>query len=171
MIKRLGLAALVLVTSVGLDQATKQLATRALLGQGVKSYLGDVFRLEYARNQGAFLSLGATLSESTRYLLFTVGVGIVLAFLLYAALRQEKLGTGQRVAYLLMVGGGLSNGYDRVMTGGKVTDFMNLGIGSLRTGIFNVADLAIVAGVGVMLFTGRRELKPTRTAEKSPSAK
>jgi signal peptidase II len=38
---------------------------------------------------------------------------------------------------------------------GAVTDFMNLGIGSLRTGIFNVADLAIVAGIALLLVRSR----------------
>lgn len=160
LVRRLGLTALVVGLTVLFDQVTKKLATASLAHAGVKSYLGDTVRLEYARNPGAFLSLGADLSEQTRWILFTVGVGIVLLFLLYAVLTQEKLSTGQRVAYLLMVGGGLSNGYDRVALGGRVTDFMNLGLGSLRTGIFNVADLAIVAGVVLMLFTGRAP-KPT----------
>lgn len=40
---------------------------------------------------------------------------------------------------------------DRLADHGFVTDFMNVGFGALRTGIFNVADLAIVAGVLVLL--------------------
>jgi signal peptidase II len=39
-----------------------------------------------------------------------------------------------------------------------VIDFMNVGIGPLRTGIFNVADMAIMLGVGiVMLDTWRSD--------------
>src|SRR5437867_2715522 len=60
------LALLVLGTSVGCDQVTKRIATATLMGQGVKSYAGDLVRLEYARNRGAFLSLGANLPESVR---------------------------------------------------------------------------------------------------------
>jgi len=37
-----------------------------------------------------------------------------------------------------------------------VVDFMNLGVGRLRTGIFNVADLVLIAGVALMLLGGRR---------------
>jgi signal peptidase II len=33
-----------------------------------------------------------------------------------------------------------------------VIDFLNVGIGSLRTGIFNVADMAIMLGVFLLLF-------------------
>jgi signal peptidase II len=33
----------------------------------------------------------------------------------------------------------------------SVVDFLNVGIGPLRTGIFNVADVAIMVGVGFSL--------------------
>ena len=37
-----------------------------------------------------------------------------------------------------------------------VIDFMNVGIGSLRTGIFNVADMAIMLGAGILVLEGYR---------------
>ncbi len=43
--------------------------------------------------------------------------------------------------------GGVGNLIDRVWHDGLVIDFINLGIGPLRTGIFNVADLAVTCGV------------------------
>ena len=43
---------------------------------------------------------------------------------------------------------------DRVVRG-SVIDFMNVGVGPLRTGIFNVADMAILAGVAIFVFTQR----------------
>ena len=46
----------------------------------------------------------------------------------------------------LFVAGGASNWLDRVVRG-SVIDFINVGVGSLRTGIFNVADVAIMLGV------------------------
>jgi signal peptidase II len=49
------------------------------------------------------------------------------------------------VGACLFVAGGISNLADRVIRG-SVVDFMNVGVGPLRTGIFNVADLAIMAG-------------------------
>ena len=39
---------------------------------------------------------------------------------------------------------------DRVVRG-SVVDFINVGVGPLRTGIFNVADVAILLGVTVLL--------------------
>jgi signal peptidase II len=53
----------------------------------------------------------------------------------------------------LFVDGGASNLLDRI-TYGKVIDFMNVGLGPVRTGIFNVADLAIMLGAAIVIVTG-----------------
>lgn len=50
----------------------------------------------------------------------------------------------------LFLGGGVSNLLDRLIHG-TVIDFMNVGIGPLRTGIFNVADMAIMLGAGIIV--------------------
>src|SRR5204862_7809977 len=55
----------------------------------------------------------------------------------------------------LFVAGGASTLADRVAYG-MVSDFMNIGIGSLRTGIFNVADMAIMLGAGILVLEGYR---------------
>jgi signal peptidase II len=54
------------------------------------------------------------------------------------------------VALSLFIAGGASNWIDRFTTG-MVVDFLNVGIGSVRTGVFNVADMAIMAGVALLL--------------------
>ena len=46
-----------------------------------------------------------------------------------------------------------SNLLDRI-TYGKVIDFMNLGLGPVRTGIFNVADMAIMLGAAIVVVAG-----------------
>ena len=55
----------------------------------------------------------------------------------------------------MFAAGGASNWIDRVMHG-SVIDFMNVGIGPFRTGIFNVADMAIMLGTGIVVFAGCR---------------
>ena len=67
----------------------------------------------------------------------------------------------QTVALSAIFGGGLSNILDRILNNGLVVDFMNMGIGSVRTGIFNIADVAIMSGLGLMLlFGGWRDAVP-----------
>jgi signal peptidase II len=59
------------------------------------------------------------------------------------------------VALALVAGGGISNLIDRLLYDGRVTDFLNVGIGGVRTGIFNVADMAIMAGALLLLVNMR----------------
>jgi len=129
---------------VGCDRVTKLAATEFLAGAPTRSYFHDVVRLGYAENPGAFLSLGADLPVSVRYPLFIVASGLMLVmFVAYAVTMRWN---GWRLFGLcLFIAGGASNWLDRFATG-NVVDFLNVGIGPLRTGIFNVADVALMAG-------------------------
>lgn len=158
---RIGLLS-VLVTTIGCDQVTKHLATAHLMGRGQSSYLGDTLRLGYAENRGAFLNLGADLPPWARSALFLFGTGIVLAVCTVAALRRRRLGPSA-VGLSLVVAGGASNLVDRILRG-AVVDFLNVGIGPVRTGIFNVADMAILAGL-VMILLPHRDNVSGRNAD------
>ena len=137
----------ILAGTIGCDQATKVAARQHLEGQGTFSYLGDTFRLTYSENYGAFLGLGSSLPDGVRTLIFVgiVAIGLI-AFLIWL-LRTSPLSKQFVVASALIIGGGIGNLIDRVVFEGGVTDFLNMGVGSIRTGIFNVADVWIVAGV------------------------
>ena len=69
----------------------------------------------------------------------------MLALLLALTLRDSRFRVPEVVAVAAIVGGGVGNLVDRVQLG-AVRDFFNVGIGPLRTGIFNVADMAITFG-------------------------
>ncbi|MCA3014731.1 MAG: signal peptidase II [Myxococcaceae bacterium] len=153
--RRFALFGLVTLVSIALDQWTKALATEAFKGKPTLTYLGDVFRFQFATNEGAFLSLGGNLPEAARFWLLTVGVGGLLLAISVHALRNP-VDAAHLTGYALIVSGGVSNWLDRARFGGVVVDFMNLGLGSLRTGVFNVADLAILGGIGVLLVAGWR---------------
>jgi signal peptidase II len=137
--------------SIALDQWTKFLATQHLLGQETISWWNDFFVLTYSINHGAFLGLGDTLPEDIRDLIFSGLVGLFLIGFAIYALRDKTMNNLQNLACGLVLSGGFSNLYDRITNNGGVVDFMNMGIGGLRTGIFNVADMAIMAGVILLL--------------------
>src|SRR6266446_442866 len=141
--KRLILILIVLVTCVGCDQTTKSFAQSYLPHTEVWSFLGDILRLQVTYNYGAFLSLGASLPEFWRLALFGVCVGTLLLGLLSYALLAKHIPTTAVIAIALFFAGGLSNFTDRLVNGGYVVDFINVGVGPLRTGIFNVADIFI----------------------------
>lgn len=150
--QRVYLVALVMAWSVGCDQFSKNLAEENLKYAKPRRYFGNVFRLEYAENTGAFLSMGAELPALARTWLFTVLSGVLLVGLLYYVLTHSSFTRKHVFALALILGGGSSNLIDRITNDGRVVDFMNMGIGSLRTGIFNFADVAIMTGMGLIVF-------------------
>jgi signal peptidase II len=142
------------IGTISCDRITKHVAVNTLAGASSQSFLADTFRLEYAENAGAFLSLGAAWPNRTRIAVFGVGNGLLLCALVTVAVRRRW----PRPALLgvaLFAAGGASNLLDRVLYG-SVIDFMNVGIGPLRTGIFNVADMAVMLGAAIVMSAGYR---------------
>jgi signal peptidase II len=160
---RLVLVASILIACVGCDQTTKSLAREHLQGRGIASFFDDTLRLQYAENPGAFLRLGESLPHHLRTAVFIGGTGAVLAAALMYALFSSTCGPIRIVALSLICGGGFGNLLDRVRYDGVVTDFINLGIGAIRTGIFNVADVALMVGITLLVFQQRRSSRPPLT--------
>jgi len=137
---------------VAIDQWTKILAQRELQFAPPKVYLDGFFRLEYAENSGAFLSLGSKLPQEVRFWIFIVAVGAFLLGALYYLYFDKKLDRTSLFSLAIISGGGIGNLIDRIFrVNHGVVDFLNIGFGSVRTGIFNVADMAIMLGV-ILLF-------------------
>lgn len=149
----LALAALVLIS---LDQTTKRWAEETLAHRPTASYLGDTIRIGLTINHGVFLGMGDRLAEPLRFALFVILVGLGLIVATVYALGAPRLRPPVFLALALIVPGGLGNLIDRVTNQGGVVDFMNVGLGPVRTGIFNVADMAVTAGVLVLFFSSLR---------------
>lgn len=161
---RLKWFAVLLVVVVGIDQWTKVYAVAHWKEQPPQRFLGDTFRIDYAENKGAFLSLFGNLQESLRFQILVVGNGIGLA-LIAGYLLMRPIPRWEFFAWLLVLTGGIGNLIDRVRIN-AVIDFLNLGIGGVRTGIFNVADMAITAGFLMLvplLFRGEPSSVDTST--------
>lgn len=149
--KRLILILIVLISCVGCDQATKAIAVSHLPAMETFSYLGDTLRLQLSYNRGAFLSMGHSLPEFLRHSIFTVGTCFILFGALIFVLSSKSSTFSTILAISLFIAGGVGNLIDRILHDGTVVDFLNVGIGSLRTGVFNIADVAIMVGA-VLLF-------------------
>jgi len=157
---------LITLSCIVIDQVSKFVAKQYLDPGDFYSFAGDTLRLQYAENSGAFLGLGATLPEPWRHLIFTVLVGVFLLWLLVYLLRSTELTSLATVCLSLVCAGGLSNLIDRIAYDGRVVDFLNVGIGPLRTGIFNVADMAITFGALLMLGESLRSSKSAEATGK-----
>lgn len=163
---KLTVLATVLLT-IGCDRATKRLALEHLADRPGHRFLADTVRLQFIENRGGFLGLGSNLPERTRTGLFVLGTGLLLLGVLAWGVRSRVHGPAFAGLALLWAGG-VSNLFDRVMRG-SVIDFLNVGVGPLRTGIFNVADMAIMAGCALLLVRSGVSHAPP-SAEKSQAA-
>ena len=161
MIGRVGLQVAIvtaMVGTIGCDRVSKHIASEVLAGTPARSFLGDTLRLDYAENPGAFLGLGADWPPEVRGTLF-VGAAIVGVFVVAGLgwrLRHVPLAL---VGLALFAAGSVSNLVDRVAYG-SVVDFLNVGIGPLRTGIFNLADVAILSGAALVVAATARLDRP-----------
>lgn len=126
---------------VGCDHATKHWAVSALRGGGPVELVPGALQLRYAENTDVAFSLLRAVPEHVRYPVIVVfGVtATVVVTMIWLTRRQGR--ALEQLAFALLVGGAAGNLADRVMRG-HVVDFIHL----RHWPIFNVADIAIVAG-------------------------
>jgi signal peptidase II len=144
---------LITVACIGCDRFTKQLAKEHLMNAPVLSYFHDTFRLEYVENTGAALSLGDNLPRALSFVLLSIiPLALMVWLLVYFVKRSRQMSLLKTISLALIFSGGLGNLIDRIFFDRHVTDFMNVGIQDFRTGIFNVADMCVTAGVIGLIF-------------------
>ncbi len=152
-------AVFLVVVLVVVDQIVKVIASAALKGQVGHIFWDGIVQIEYAENRGAFLSLGAQLSDEARFWIFVCGVSLILLFCVYSLLQSVR-DTLATFSFALVIAGGIGNLIDRVLRG-SVIDYIHMGFGNLRTGVFNVADVAITTGLVLLIYlqyvTGKKE--------------
>ncbi|HHY92196.1 MAG TPA: signal peptidase II [Firmicutes bacterium] len=125
-----------------LDQAAKLAVQRYLLpGQSVPVWPG-VFHLSYVQNPGAAFGI---LKYQTGF--FVAITALVTAAIVVYARRLGPEAGWLRFALALELGGALGNLIDRLRYG-YVVDFLDFRVWP----VFNVADMAVVAGVGLIFF-------------------
>ena len=110
--------------------------------------LAPVFDVVFARNPGISYSLLPAHSPGARWALVaftlaaTIGIGIWLVW--RTPTRVPAIGLG------LVLGGALGNAIDRFAYG-WVADFYYFHVGGFHWYVFNLADVAIVVGVALLL--------------------
>ncbi|MEP6747563.1 MAG: signal peptidase II [Bacteroidota bacterium] len=140
------------IVFISCDHVTKELAKEHLKDKAAMSFYHDTFRLDYVENTGAFLSFGDNWSPAASFWLMNVLPLLFLIGLFVYAIRKTATSTLLHILpFLLICSGGLGNILDRMMYNRHVTDFMNIGFNSIRTGIFNFADVYVSAGAIMLL--------------------
>ncbi|WP_282134068.1 signal peptidase II [Seonamhaeicola maritimus] len=156
-----------IIGTIALDQISK-VWVRANVQAGSKSeILGDFFTLYNVENEGAFLGMGSDLNETLRVILLLILPVVVLGFVLRYVFKDKNLGNWSLFAFSSIIGGGIANVYDRFAYG-SVTDFWHLKLtDTLRTGIFNVADVFVTTGMIILVFVTFFKKKPKEDIKKA----
>jgi signal peptidase II len=138
--------ALMTLSLFGCDHATK-LAAEASLSRGrAVDVVSGVLELRYTTNHDTAFGLLDTLGVArTPNLLLAVGSIALVAIVAMWIARGKRASGTQHVGFALVVAGALGNVVDRAVRG-YVVDFIHV----TRWPIFNVADIAVVAG-GLLL--------------------
>jgi signal peptidase II len=125
---------------IAADQVSKAAVTAALRTRSV-GLLGGAVHLTYARNTGAAFSILPAGGYAFAVVAFAVSAGIVVYY------RRVASGpTLLRLGLGLVLGGAIGNLIDRIRLG-YVVDFIDL----RWWPVFNLADSAIVIGVGALV--------------------
>lgn len=149
----------IVLTSVGCDQATKSMASELLQHSPAKSFLHGWIRFQYAENTGGFLSIGSELPEAVRVPIAIIVASFILIGMIALIFTAHKFSSVSIIGFSLFLAGGCGNSIDRLMNDGRVTDFIILGTSWLQTGIFNLADVFITAGVALAMMGNMLERK------------
>lgn len=138
-----------------LDYATKKLVEATIvLNEETVSVLGNFFLLTHIHNNGAAFGM----LQGGRYFFLAITV-IVVAGIAWYLWRAHHTGSRLLLFALGMVlGGAIGNFLDRALYG-RVVDFFQFNFGSYTFPIFNVADIAIVCGVALIILDTLLQMK------------
>jgi len=111
---------------------------------GVPIFSG--FNLTFLRNDGVSFGM---LRDVPWWVLTLLGLGIIVWLVVMLVRAQTRF---EIVGYGAVIGGALGNVVDRLRFG-AVTDFLDVYVGAWHWPTFNLADVAIVGGVGLLLLS------------------
>ncbi len=149
MTSRIGTFLLCAAAVLGLDQLTKAFASAHLVPGEPVPVLGNFLRLTLVHNTGA--AFGLFPGSRLPFILVSV---LAIAVVLYVLLGW-------------ILGGALGNLLDRIRWG-RVVDFIDVGIGTVRWPVFNVADSAVTLGVILLAWNLARSGRTDSDLESPP---
>ncbi|MUU77797.1 signal peptidase II [Winogradskyella endarachnes] len=145
---------LLIIFNIAIDQISKVIVRKTLTFKEQIDVIGSYFQLIWVENKGAFLGMGSDMNPTLRLIFLLILPTIVLGYVVYYIVKTKELDRLSLIAFCCIVGGGIANVFDRIAFG-QVTDFFFIDLGGIfKTGIFNVADLSVSAGMVMLLLSG-----------------
>ncbi len=159
-----------ILLNIACDQVSKVLVRKNVDYQVETQLIGDTFIMTNVENSGAFLGLGSDLNPTVKLIVLLILPVVVLFLALRYLLINKHLDQWTIVGLSFVIGGGIGNIYDRIMYG-SVTDFFHIDFGGVfRTGIFNMADVSVMVGMGCILMSAILNRKQKTTDDSVSSS-
>ena len=149
----------VTVLALALDQGTKLFIDRSMDLHSTIPVIDNFFNITYVRNKGAAFSFLANSSFRLPFFILISLVAIVVIIWVIARLRPDQKLTAVSLAFIFA--GAIGNLIDRLRLG-EVIDFLDAHWYEHHWPVFNVADICICVGVGLLaidMFIEERRLK------------
>lgn len=144
---------LVLVAAnIGCDQVSKSIVRETVDYQEWIEVYEDNLILTNVENPGAFFGWLADLPPVAKGILLALIPSLAILSIFYVLMTRTYLPKTAVIGLSFVIGGGIGNIYDRIAYG-SVTDFLHIDLGLVRTGIFNMADVSIMVGMGFVILS------------------
>ena len=133
---------ILIIITIFLDQAVKYYVhANMTVGQSIP-IIKDIFHITYVLNPGAAFGI---LEHKRSF--FVIIVFLMLAISYYAYRKINHMDNFLKLGMGLLIGGAIGNLIDRLKTG-YVIDFIDFRVWP----VFNIADISIVVGVGIIIY-------------------
>ena len=142
----------IIAANIGCDQVSKSIVRESVERQEWIEIYEDNLILTNVENPGAFFGWLSDLPPTLKSILLAFLPSLAILAILYTVLTRMNLPKYAVVGLSFIIGGGIGNIYDRIAHG-SVTDFLHIDLGLFRTGIFNMADVSIMVGMGIVLLS------------------
>ncbi|MDB4443422.1 signal peptidase II [Saprospiraceae bacterium] len=142
---------LIVIANIGCDQISKKIVRESVSPGDRIELINQNFLLMNVENNGAFLSVFSNASPLVKKITLLGLPTIMLIGVLFYLFSESKLPKVALIGWSFVIGGGIGNMYDRIKFG-SVTDFLFIDLGGIfRTGVFNMADVSIMVGMGFLI--------------------
>lgn len=144
------------------DLGTKWIVREELPLYAQVPVVGEYLRLTHMYNPGA--AFGIEVGEHSRIIFLVLSL-VALAALIGMYLATPDSDRSRLLALTAIIGGALGNIFNRILLSRGVVDWIDVGIGSVRWPVFNLADVAITAGAILLALSLAGRPAPFRSAE------
>lgn len=137
----------IVVTVVLFDFTTKWMVQRTFTLYEQVDVIGEYVRLTYIFNPGAAFGIHLGPYSRVIFLVLSAVALLALAGMYWATPLVDRM---RLASIALICGGAIGNLIDRLRSERGVVDFLDVGIGTIRWPVFNVADIAVTTGAIIL---------------------